>query len=383
MKDYYKILGVKETASMDEIRDRWVELVREFHPDHGKDVAPENEEKVRDINEAYQALKHSSTRVEYDLKKAFERRKKGFRLKKLILPVSAAIALVFVLIGARIYFGRPDDASISGPIITPTDSPGLAAQSGPQQQDAPGEGVAPPAKPEAPPEPERVASPDQNKNLPGKTGEVTRSQQGGTPKTDPRQPSQPTYPQGRKASLNESRQAPQETAKVVAPEAPQKTTDKAAPTVERNAAAVPPAAVARDVTPEARPSPPVSAPSIAEESEIRQFLAEYKERYTQRDPAAFLQLFSPSAVQNHTQNMDDIRTIYRTFFEQSKDLQYDMEDTLIEIYQNAAEVKARFRINQTLKKDGEKRLWKGPIRWVLVKEDAVLKIGMLDYQLAR
>lgn len=81
--------------------------------------------------------------------------------------------------------------------------------------------------------------------------------------------------------------------------------------------------------------------------------------------------------------MDDIRTIYRTFFEQSKDLQYDMEDTLIEIYENAAEVKARFRINQTLKKNGEKRLWKGPIRWVLVKEDAILKIGMLDYQLAR
>jgi hypothetical protein len=183
--------------------------------------------------------------------------------------------------------------------------------------------------------------------------------------------------------LDESRQVPQETARVVAPEAPQKTTDKAAPTVEGNAAVLPPVAVTRDVTPEAKPSPHVSAAFIAEEGEIRQFLAEYKERYTQRDPAGFLQLFSPSAVQNHTQNMDDIRTIYRTFFEQSKDLQYDMENPLIEIYQNAAEVKARFRINQTLKKNGEKRLWEGPIRWVLVKEDAVLKIGMLDYQLAK
>ena len=178
--------------------------------------------------------------------------------------------------------------------------------------------------------------------------------------------------------MNESRQVPQESAKVVAPEAPQKTTDKTAPAVERNAVAVPPAAVSRDVTPA-----PVSRPFIAEEGEIREFLAEYKERYTQRDPAGFLQLFSPSAVQNHTQNMDDIRTIYRTFFEQSKDLQYDMENPLIEIYQNAAEVKARFRINQTLKENGEKRLWEGPIRWVLVKEDAVLKIGMLDYQLAK
>ena len=41
MKDYYKILGVKETASMDEIRDRWVELMREFHPDQGKEDALE------------------------------------------------------------------------------------------------------------------------------------------------------------------------------------------------------------------------------------------------------------------------------------------------------------------------------------------------------
>ncbi len=113
MKDYYKILGVKDTASMDEIRDRWVELVREFHPDQGKDVAPENEEKVRDINEAYQALKHSSTRVEYDLKKAFERRKKGFRLKKLILPVGAAMVLIFGG-GAILYFGRPDDTIYFG-----------------------------------------------------------------------------------------------------------------------------------------------------------------------------------------------------------------------------------------------------------------------------
>jgi curved DNA-binding protein CbpA len=382
MKDYYKILGVKETASMDEIRDRWVELVREFHPDQGKEVAPENEEKVRDINEAYQALKHSSTRVEYDLKKAFERRKKRLSFKKLILPAGAAVVLI-IAGGAILYFGRSEDSSISGPIISSNKAPGLAEQSGSVPQDAHAEKVTPSAKSKAPPEPERVASPEQNKNLPEKRGEATRSQQGDSPKTDPRQPSQPTYPQGRKASLIELHQVPQETAKVVAPEAPQKTTDKAAPTVEGNAAAVPLSVVTRDVTPEAKPSPHVSAAFIAEKDEIRQFLAQYKERYTQRDPAAFLQLFSPSAVQNHTQNMDDIRTIYRAFFEQSKDLQYDMEDTLIEIYENAAEVKARFRINQTLKSNGEKRFWKGPIRWVLVKEDAVLKIGMLDYQLAK
>ncbi len=53
MKDYYKILGIKETASMDEIRDRWVELMREFHPDQGKEGATEVEERVREIRQMF------------------------------------------------------------------------------------------------------------------------------------------------------------------------------------------------------------------------------------------------------------------------------------------------------------------------------------------
>jgi curved DNA-binding protein CbpA len=379
MKDYYKILGLKETASMDEIRDRWVELVREFHPDQ---VTAEKEEKVREINEAYQALKHSSTRTEYDLKKAFERRKKR---KKLIVPVSVAIVLIILIIGGGgvMYFGRPGDSSISKPIVSSSKAPGLAAKSELPRQDTPGEEVPPSAKSEIPAGSERIASSEQNKNLPDKTGEGTRVQQKQAPKTGPRHASQPSPPQVSKAPLKQGREVPQETAKVVAPEAPRETTDKAVPTIEKNTAMVIPSSVGGEGTSVATPSPRIPVAFIAEEGEIKQFLAEYKERYTQRDPAAFLQLFSLSAVQNHNQKMDDIRYVYRTFFEQSKDLQYDMGDTSIEIYQNAAEVKARFRINQTLKRNGEKRLWIGPIRWVIVKEDAGLKISMLDYQLTR
>jgi hypothetical protein len=382
MKDYYKILGVKETASEDEIRDRWVELMREFHPDQGKEVGAEEEEKVRDINEAYEVLKHSSTRVEYDLRKTYERRKEGFSLRKLVLLISVAIILV-IGGGAIIYFGRPGDSSISTPIVSSTEPPGLAAQSGPLQRDAPGEEVLPSAKSEIPAESEGIASSKQNKKLPDKTGEGTHVQQEQAPKTGPRQASQPSAPKVGKASLNQIRPAPQETAKVAAPEAPRETTAKVAPTIEKNVATPPPSTVSEGVTPAAGTSSPKPVALIAEEGEIRQFLANYKERYTQRDPDAFLQLFSSGAVQNQGQNTEDIRYVYRTFFEQSKDLLYDMEDASIEIYQNAAEVKARFRIDQTLKKNGEKRLWKGPIRWVLVKEDADLKIGMLDYQLIR
>jgi hypothetical protein len=44
------------------------------------------------------------------------------------------------------------------------------------------------------------------------------------------------------------------------------------------------------------------------------------------------------------------------------------------------EVKARFRVDQRLKKRGEEKVWEGNISWVLVKEDGNLKISSLDYQ---
>ena len=51
-----------------------------------------------------------------------------------------------------------------------------------------------------------------------------------------------------------------------------------------------------------------------------------------------------------------------------------------EIYQNRVEVKARFRVDQRIKKSREEKVWSGNIRWVLGREDGVLKIVSLDYQ---
>jgi hypothetical protein len=51
-----------------------------------------------------------------------------------------------------------------------------------------------------------------------------------------------------------------------------------------------------------------------------------------------------------------------------------------EIYQNRVEVKARFRIDQALKKPKQEKVWIGNIRWVLGREDGALKILSLDYQ---
>lgn len=61
-KDYYKILGVEKNASQDEIKQAFRRLAHQYHPDktHG------NEEKFKEVNEAYQVLGNSEKRKQYD-----------------------------------------------------------------------------------------------------------------------------------------------------------------------------------------------------------------------------------------------------------------------------------------------------------------------------
>jgi len=124
-------------------------------------------------------------------------------------------------------------------------------------------------------------------------------------------------------------------------------------------------------------SPP---PLIATEGEVKQFLANYVDRYVQKDLDGFLLLFSSRAVQNRKDGLERIRAIYTDYFNQSQEIRYQMEDTNIEIYQNGVEVKARYEVNQILRKGGEKKVWKGNIRLVLVKEDGALKILSIDFR---
>jgi curved DNA-binding protein CbpA len=374
MKDYYKILGVKETASMDEIRDQWVELMREFHPDQGKEGATEEEERVKEINEAYQVLKHSATRVEYDLKRAYEPKEKNIFFRKWGVPLS--IVIVLMVIGA-VYFSRPRDPSISKPIDHSTEDSVLSPGSGATQM-----------------------TPSDEEVVPDQTDQANKAAPGHAPQSNPPGVIKAGQDRGGQPPLNAAgtEAAPKQIVKVIVPVAPLQASDKSTPmiatdqppknsgrsdTVEKTPTLPPPLALGASVTPEAQTNQPKPGPFIAEETEINRFLVDYRERYVQRDTTHFLQMFSTNAVQNQKQKMDDIRRIYEAFFNQSKDLQYLIEDVSIEIYQNAVEVNARYKVDQTLKKGGEKKLWKGSIRWVLVKEDEVLKILLLDYQLIK
>jgi len=61
-KDYYKILGVEKNATQDEIKKAFYKLAHEHHPDKKGG----NEEKFKEINEAYQVLSDKNKRAQYD-----------------------------------------------------------------------------------------------------------------------------------------------------------------------------------------------------------------------------------------------------------------------------------------------------------------------------
>lgn len=63
-KDYYDILGVPRTASLDDIKKAYRKLARTHHPDMSK--APDAEVRFKEIGEAYATLKDEAKRAAYD-----------------------------------------------------------------------------------------------------------------------------------------------------------------------------------------------------------------------------------------------------------------------------------------------------------------------------
>jgi len=61
-KDYYKTLGVDKGASADEIKSAFRKLAHQYHPDKGGG----NEQKFKEVSEAYSVLGDANKRKQYD-----------------------------------------------------------------------------------------------------------------------------------------------------------------------------------------------------------------------------------------------------------------------------------------------------------------------------
>ena len=66
MTNYYKTLGVKKTATQEEIKTAYKNLVKKYHPDLYQGDKAYAERKTKELNAAYETLSDSELREAYD-----------------------------------------------------------------------------------------------------------------------------------------------------------------------------------------------------------------------------------------------------------------------------------------------------------------------------
>jgi hypothetical protein len=404
MKDYYKILGVEEEASEEEIRARWIELTKRYHPDLVK--TKEADEKIREINEAYQVLRNQSTRLEYDLERTYGQKiregKRESYFKKLSVP--ASILIVFIIFGI-IYFknfqnkiDQTDQRNLTNQRdqIDQTNLSRLSRSESVQDemgslfhwdQINPTNPTNPTIQTDAT-IPTNITiqtsptTPTISTNITiqtNPTDAITPMDSKDSTTQRPTDVISPITPSIAQAATMEKVQLPQPPQNPITPlpndPINNRPTGAINQTNQRNQINPTNPIASKIELPQFKP------PSLlATEDEVRKFFGNYIELYNRMDIEGFLSLFSSEAIQNKIYGLRGIRKIYTDFFNQGQGVRYQIQDMKIEIYQNAVEVKARYVIEQVLRTGGGKKVWRGNVCWVLGKENGALKILSLDYR---
>ena len=411
MKDYYKILGVEEQASEKEIRARWIELVKHYHPDLGK--TKDADEKIKEINEAYEILGNEFARFDYDferdlkrslVKKVHRREERRMNIHRIIVPSGFLVLLLLAgFVSMRRFHAiippKPEAPYEVDKVIekeTTSRIPPVETKSKLQgERDVPRK-VIKSQKIDEPKEITKEVMTQESKMIVSISPQPSPSPkilpqsklpvkvEEKAPAKERPKPAKELIPQAAMESeapvsveRETRKEVPKELPKEVQREVP-KESAKEVPTEVTGVTLHP----GEKLTIEMEKEKEVSSPllSFAQEEEVKRFFSNYINRYNQKDLVGFLSFFSSKAVQNRKDGFAAIRNIYAKFFNQSQELRYQIEGMKIEIYENSLDVKARFRVDQRLKKGEEEKIWKGSIRWVLVEENGNLKISSLDYQ---
>eukprot|EP00434_Breviolum_minutum_P014806 symbB.v1.2.013054.t1/scaffold868.1/size293455/9 len=98
LPDYYGLFGVEREVDQDAIKKVYRKLVLQHHPDKHPQNREAAEEKIREINDAYETLSNPFKRSQYDnMLVALERKAKGFRLDTTMIKPRMSIPKEFML----------------------------------------------------------------------------------------------------------------------------------------------------------------------------------------------------------------------------------------------------------------------------------------------
>ena len=78
LPDFYKVFGLDKTATKEDIKKRYRELAKKYHPDINKN--PDATQKMQEILEAYYILYDDEARIRYDIQyeKVYGKNKENF-----------------------------------------------------------------------------------------------------------------------------------------------------------------------------------------------------------------------------------------------------------------------------------------------------------------